>query len=82
MTPSSSLPRPSVHNVSIHELPQSSQIQSQPEKSRKIVVAGDSLLHRMNADKMSVDNITFVKLTKQGDSLSGSINISVEKLHK
>ena len=63
--PSCSLPLPSGHNVSIHELPQSSQMQSQLEKSRKIVVAGDSLLHRMNANKMSVDNITSVKLAKK-----------------
>ena len=49
-------------------------MQSKPQKSRKIVVAGDSLLHRMNANKMSVDNITSVKLTKKGDSLSGSTN--------
>ena len=38
------------------------------------MVPDDSLLHRMNANKMSVDNITSVKLTKKGDSLSGSIN--------
>ena len=63
-------------NVSIYELPQSSQLQSKPEKSSKIVVAGDSLLHRMNANKMSVDNITSVKLTKKSDSLSGSISRS------
>ena len=46
-------------------------MESEPEKSRKIVVAGDSLLHRMNANKMSVDNITSVKLTKKDDILSG-----------
>ena len=74
MTAGSPLPLPSVHNVSIHELPQSSQMQSKPENSCKIVVAGDSLLHRMNANKMSVDNITSVKLTKKGDGLSGSIS--------
>ena len=51
-------------------------MQSKPQKSRKIVVAGDSLLHQMNANKMSVDNITSVKLTKKGDNLSGSINRS------
>ena len=60
VTPSSPLPLPSVHNVSIHELPQSSKMQSKPEKSCKIVAAGDSLLHQMNANKMSVDNITSV----------------------
>ena len=49
VTSRSPLPPPSVHKVSIHELPQSSQMQSQPEKSRKILVAGDSLLHWMNA---------------------------------
>ena len=32
VTPSSLLPLPSVHNVSIHELPQSSQMQFKPEK--------------------------------------------------
>ena len=40
------------------------------------MVPGDSLLHRMNANKMSVDNITSVKLAKKGDNLSGSINRS------
>ena len=76
MTPSSPLPLPSVHNVSVHELPQSSKMQSKPEKSRKIVVAGDSLQHQMNANKMSMNNITSVKLSKKGDSLSGSMNRS------
>ena len=82
VTPSTPLPLPSVHNVSIHELPQSSKMQSKPEKSHKIVVAGDSLLHRMNADKMSVDNITSVKITKKGDSLSGSIYRSKNYISK
>ena len=64
VTPSSPLPLPSVHNVSIHELPVfKNAILS--GKSRKIVVAGGSLLHRMNANKMSVDNITSVKLAKK-----------------
>ena len=76
VTPSNHLPLPSLLNVSTHELLQSSKMQSKPEKSRKIVVAFDSLLHRMNANKMSVDNITSVKLTKKGDSLSCSINRS------
>ena len=64
VTPSSPLPLPSVHNVSIHELPVSKNA-ILSEKSRKIVVAGGSLLHRMNANKMSVDNITSVKLAKK-----------------
>ena len=57
-------------------------VNSKPEKSRKIVVAGDSLLPRMNANMMSVDNITSVKLTKKGDSLSGSINRSKNYISK
>ena len=59
---------------SIQDLPVFSQVQSQPERSRKIVIAGDSLLHRMNTSKMSVNDIPSVKITKKGDSLVGSIN--------
>ena len=65
VTPSSPLPLPSMHNVSIQLLPQSSQMHSQSEKPGKIVVADNSLPHRMNANKMSMDNITSVKLTKK-----------------
>ena len=43
------------------------------EKPRKIVITGDSLLHRMNIHKMKVNNISTVKLTKKGDTISGSI---------
>ena len=42
------------------------------EKPRKIVITGDSLLHRMNIHKMKVNNISAVKLTKKGDTISGS----------
>ena len=49
-------------------------MQSQPERSRKIVIAGDSLLYRMNASKMSVHGMPSVKITKKVDSLVGSIN--------
>ena len=38
-------------------------------KSRKILVAGDSLLHRMNQSKMNVGNIELIKLTERGDNL-------------
>ena len=45
----------SVRHVSIQELSDFSQMQSQPERSRKIVITGDSLQHRMNTSKMSVN---------------------------
>ena len=40
----------------------------QPKTNRKIVIAGDSLLHRINSRKMIVNKIPSVKLTKRGDS--------------
>ena len=71
---SSPLPPSLVHHVSIQELSDFSQMQSQPEMSCKIVITGDSLLHIMNISKMSVNGIPSVKITKKGDSLVGSIN--------
>ena len=47
----------SVSNVTVCEIPGGSQVHSIPEKARKIAIAGDSLLHRMNANKMSVNGI-------------------------
>ena len=49
-----------------------SQQQSQP-KSRKILIAGDYLLHRIKPNKFKVGDIPSVKLTKKGDTLSGTI---------
>ena len=49
-----------------------SQPQSQP-KSRKILITGDSLLHRIKSNKLKVGNIPSVKLTKKGDRLNGTI---------
>ena len=43
-------------------------------KSRKILVAGDSLLHRMNQSKMNVGNIESIKLTERGDNLEGTFH--------
>ena len=48
-----------------------SQSQSKP-KSRKILIAGDSLLHRIKPNKLKVGDIPSVKLTKKGDTLSGT----------
>ena len=70
----SPLPPSAVYHVFIQELSDFSQMQSQPERSRKIVITGDSLLHRMNTSKMSVNGIPSVNITKKGDSLVGSIN--------
>ena len=38
--------------------------------SRKVLIAGDSLLNRMHISKMKVSDIPSVKLTKRGDNLS------------
>ena len=46
----------------------------QPKTNHKIVIAGDSLLHRINSRKMMVNKIPSVKLTKRGDSLSGTVS--------
>ena len=63
-----------MRNVSVCDIPVGSQARPIPEKARKIVIAGDSLLHRMNANKMSVNGISCQKLTKKGDdSLGGSV---------
>ena len=43
-------------------------------KSQKILVAGDSLLHRMNQSKMNVGNIESIKLTERGDNLEGTFH--------
>ena len=43
-------------------------------KSQKILVAGDSLLHRVNQSKMNVGNIESIKLTERGDNLEGTFH--------
>ena len=47
---------------------------SQRTNSRNIVIVGDSLLHRIQINKMKVGNIPAVKLTKRGDNLSNAIS--------
>ena len=44
------------------------------DNSRRILIAGDSLLHRMNPRKIKVNGIPVVKLTKPGDCLSGALS--------
>ena len=44
-----------------------------PQMKHKVIIAGDSLLDRMNPRKMKVADKHCVKLTKRGDSLCGSI---------
>ena len=41
--------------------------------THKVLIAGDSLLHRMNASKMKVCDTPSVRLTKKGDSLAGTV---------
>ena len=53
-----------------------------PEKACKIVIVGDSLLHRMDANKMSVNSISCLKLTKNSDSLGGSAYRSKQYISK
>ena len=59
--------------VSGYPAPDSDNANNVNEKSHKIVITGDSLLHRMNIHKMKVNNISAVKLTKKGDTISRSI---------
>ena len=42
--------------------------------SRKIIIVGDSLLHRMNSRKMKVTGIPVVKLTKPDNCLGGALS--------
>ena len=65
----SSQPGPS---LTVDSEPDESQPRSQ-RKSRKILIAGDSLLHRIKQNKLKVGDIPSVKLTKKGDRLSGTI---------
>ena len=46
------------------------------EPKRKVIIAGDSLFHRVNCRKMKVANIPTLKLTKRGDSLAGTVSRS------
>ena len=43
------------------------------QNTHKVLIAGDSLLHRMNASKMKVCDTPSVRLTKKGDSLAGTV---------
>ena len=43
------------------------------QNTHKVLIAGDSLLHRMNASKMKVCDTPSVRLTKKGDSLVGTV---------
>ena len=43
-------------------------------KSRKILVAGDSLLRRVNQSKMNVGNIESIEVTEKGDNLEGTFH--------
>ena len=45
-----------------------------PKTNREIAIAGDSLLHQINSRRMMVNKILSVKLTKRGDSLSGTVS--------
>ena len=43
------------------------------QNTHKVLLAGDSLLHCMNASKMKVCDTPSVRLTKKGDSLAGTV---------
>ena len=49
-------------------------IQNQHSNKHKIVIAGDSLLHRMSSKRMNVKDIPTVKLTKPGYNLAGTVS--------
>ena len=72
----------SVRNVSVCDILVGSQARPIPEKAHKIVIAGDSLLHRKNANKVSVNGISCQKLTKKGNNLGGSVYQSKHYISK
>ena len=45
-----------------------------PTNPRKILIAGDSLLHRLKQHKMKVGDIETLKLTQRGDNLDGTFS--------
>ena len=47
---------------------------NQSKSIRKIVIAGDSLLHHLNSREMKVNNTSSIRLTKRGDHLSGTVS--------
>ena len=59
--------------VTGYPTPDSDNANNVNDKPRKIVITGDSLLHRMNIHKMKVNNISAVKLTKKGDTINWSL---------
>ena len=59
--------------VSGYPAPDSVKANNVNKKPCKTVITGDSLLHRMNIHKMKVNNISTVKLTKKGNTISSSI---------
>ena len=69
-----------MRNVSVCDIPV--QARPMPEKARKIVIAGDSLLHCMDANKMSVNGISCQKLKKKGNGLGGSVHRSKQYISK
>ena len=66
--------------ISGYPAPDSDNTNNVNKKPRKIVIIGEFLLHRMNIHKMKVNNISTVKLTKKGDTVSGSILLVVSIL--
>ena len=56
-------------------------IQNQHSNKHKIVIAGDSLLHRMSSKRMNVKDIP-VKLTKPGDNLAGTVSRCINYISK
>ena len=65
----SSQPSPTLQNTPSSVDSVSAESQSQAEKSRKMLTAGDSLLHRVNTRKLKVDDIPSEKLVKKRDRL-------------
>ena len=63
-------------NVSIEEH------EEDPRPVNKIIIAGDSLLDRMQHTRMKVGNLSAVKLTKRGDTLKGTVERVQSFVHK
>ena len=78
----SSQPSPTLQNTPSSADSGPAESQSQPEKSRKILIAGDSLLHRLNTRKLKVDDIPSEKIFKKEDRLNGTITRCTNFLNK
>ena len=68
--------------VSGYPAPDSDNANNFNEKPFKMVITCDSLLHRMNTHKLKVDNIPTEKLTKERNTIIGSVTRCIDIVGK